>query len=180
LNAEGPAASAVGEGGRIQDHGVEFFATPGQPGKDSADILRPESVPGTTELISFVIFLSPLEGAGRGIDIQGFGSVSGGDRAKGAGMGEEVEQLLGSEGAKPNAVIPLIGEKTRGDSRGEVDSIHQSEFLGFSKSSPCLTILFQMISQVKSFLLYARMNIFFSIPFLLLFHGSSGEEYSLV
>jgi len=51
---------------------------------------------------------------------------------KGAGMGEEVEQLLGSERAKPNAVIPLIGEKTRSDSRREVDPIRQSKFPGFS------------------------------------------------
>jgi len=132
LNAEGSTASAVRESGRIQDHGVELFATPGQPGKDSADILRPKSVAWAAELISFVIFFSPLEGAGGGIDIQGFGSVGGGDCAKGAGMGEEVEQLLGSERAKPNAVIPLIGEKTQGDSGGEVDPIRQSEFPGFS------------------------------------------------
>jgi hypothetical protein len=89
-------------------------------------------VAGATELIPFVIFFSTLQRAGGGIDIQGFGSVGGRDRAKGAGMGEEVEQLLGSERAKPNAVIPLIGEKTRGDSRGEVDPIRQSELPGFS------------------------------------------------
>jgi hypothetical protein len=89
-------------------------------------------VAGTAELIPFVIFFSTLQRAGGGIDIQGFGSVGGRDRAKGAGMGEEVEQLLGSEGAKPNAVIPLIGEKTRGDSGGEVDPIRQSKFPGFS------------------------------------------------
>jgi hypothetical protein len=58
--------------------------------------------------------------------------VGRGDRAKGAGMSEQVEQFLGSEGAKPNAVISLIGEKTRGNSWGEVDSIRQSEFSGFS------------------------------------------------
>jgi hypothetical protein len=89
-------------------------------------------VAGAAELIPFVIFFSTLQRAGGGIDIQGFGSVGGGDRAKGAGMGEEVEQLLGAEGAKPIAVIPLIGEKTRGDSRSEVDSIRQSEFPGFT------------------------------------------------
>jgi hypothetical protein len=132
LNAEGSTAAAVGEGGRVQDHGVEFFATAGQPGKDSADILCPKPVAGAAKLIPFVIFFSTLQRAGGGIDIQGFSSVGGGDRAKSAGMGEEVKQLLGAERAKPNAVIPLIGEKTRGDSWGEVNSIRQSEFLGFS------------------------------------------------
>jgi hypothetical protein len=89
-------------------------------------------VAGAAELIPFVIFFSTLQRAGGGIDIEGLSSVGRGDRAKSAGMGEEVEQLLGSEGAKPNAVIPLIGEKTRGNSRGEVDSIRQSKFPGFS------------------------------------------------
>jgi hypothetical protein len=89
-------------------------------------------VAGSAELIPFVIFFSTLQRAGGGIDIQGFSSLGGGDCAKGAGMSEQVEQLLGAERAKPNAVISLIREKTRGDSWGEVDSIRQSEFSGFS------------------------------------------------
>ena len=78
MDAEGAATSPMGEGGGIENDGIEGFTPACQTGKDFADILRPKPVGGSAELISLVVTFAAGKGASGGVDVESFCSDRGG------------------------------------------------------------------------------------------------------
>jgi hypothetical protein len=78
MDAEGAATSPMGEGGGIENDGIESFAPACQAGEDFADILRPKPVRRSTELISLVVTFAAGKGASGGVDVEGFRTNGGG------------------------------------------------------------------------------------------------------
>jgi hypothetical protein len=78
MDAEGATPSPMGEGGGIENDGIESFAPACQAGEDFADILRPKPVRRSTELISLVVIFTAGQGAGGGVDVEGFRTNGGG------------------------------------------------------------------------------------------------------
>ena len=78
MDAEGAATSPMGEGGGIENDGIESFAPACQAGEDFADILRPKPVGESAELISLVVTFAAGQGASGGVDVEGFRTKGGG------------------------------------------------------------------------------------------------------
>jgi len=72
MYAEGAAPSPMGEGGGIENDGIEGFAPACQAGEDFAYILRPKTVGGSAQLISLVVTFAAGKGASGGVDVEGF------------------------------------------------------------------------------------------------------------
>ena len=131
IDAEGATAISVGEGGRIEDDGIELFLPAEQAREDAANVFCPEAVLGSAKIVPSIIFFTADETARRGVDVKGFGSDGGGNKAKGAGVGEKIEKFGRAESSKVGAIIPLIGEKAWGDAWGEVDVVGETELVRF-------------------------------------------------
>ena len=78
MDAKGAASSPMREGGWIENDGIEGFTPACQTGEDFADILRPKPVGGSAELISRVVIFTAGQGAGGGVDVEGFRANGGG------------------------------------------------------------------------------------------------------
>ena len=131
IDAEGAAAISVGEGGRIEDDGIELFLPAEQARKDAANVFCPEAVLGPTKIVPSIIFFAADETAGGGVDVEGFATDGGGNEAEGASVGEKIEKFARAESAEVGAIFSLIGEKAWGDAWGEVDVVSETEFVRF-------------------------------------------------
>ena len=131
INAEGAAAISVGESGRIEDDGVELFAAAEKAREDAADVFCPEAVLGPAKIVPSIIFFTADETAGGGVDVKGFGSDGGGNKAEGAGVGEKIEKFGRAENTEVGAIFSLIWEKAWRDAWGEVDIVGETEFVRF-------------------------------------------------
>ena len=127
LDAEGSPATAVGKRGWIENDRIKGFTPASQAGQDATDILRPEAVGGSAQLVQLVIFFSAGEGPGRGVDIQGLGPERAGANPEGTRVCEKVEEAVGADRFQVKTVFALIGKKSGGDSGGEVDFVAQSK-----------------------------------------------------
>ena len=131
INAESATAISVGEGRRIENDGIELFFAAEKSRENAANVFCPEAVLGPAKIVPSIIFFTADETAGGGVDVKGFGSDGGGNKAKGAGVGEKIEKFGRAESSKVGAIIPLIGEKAWGDAWGEVDIVGETEFVRF-------------------------------------------------
>ena len=131
IDAEGATAISVGEGGRIEDDGVELFAAAEKAREDAADVFCPEAMLGPAKIVPSIIFLAANETAGGGVDVKGFGTDGGGNEAEGAGVGEKIQKFCRAEGTEVGAIFSLIGEKAWRDTWGEVDVVSETEFVRF-------------------------------------------------
>ncbi len=131
IDAEGATAISVGEGGRIEDEGIELFLAAEKARKDAANVFCPEAVLGPTKIVPSIIFFAADETAGGGVDVKGFGTDGGGNEAEGAGVGEKIEKFGRAESSKVGAIFSLIGEKAWGDAWGEVDVVGETELVRF-------------------------------------------------
>ncbi len=131
INAEGATAISVGEGGRIEDEGIELFLAAEKARKDAANVFCPEAVLGPTKIVPSIIFFTADEAAEGGIDVKGFGTDGGGNEAEGAGVREKIEKFGRAESTEVGAIFSLIGEKAWGYAWGEVDVVGETEFVRF-------------------------------------------------
>ncbi len=79
INAEGATAISVGEGGRIENDGIELFLAAEKSRENAANVFCPEAVLGPTKIVPSIIFFAANETAGGGIDVKGFGTDGGGN-----------------------------------------------------------------------------------------------------
>ncbi len=131
IDAEGATAISVGEGGRIEDEGIELFLAAEKARKDAANVFCPEAVLGPTKIVPSIIFFAADETAGGGVDVKGFGTDGGGNEAEGAGVGEKIQKFGRAEGTEVGAIFSLIGEKAWGYAWGEVDVVGETELVRF-------------------------------------------------
>jgi hypothetical protein len=131
IDAEGATAISVGEGGRIENDGVELFFAAEQARKDAANVFYPEAVLGPAKIVPSIIFFTADKAAEGGVDVKGFGTDRGGNEAEGAGVGEKIEKFSRAESTEVGAIFSLIGKKAWGDAWGEVDVIGETEFVRF-------------------------------------------------
>ena len=131
INAESATAISVGEGRRIENDGIELFFAAEKSRENAANVFCPEAVLGPAKIVPSIIFFTADETAEGGVDVKGFGTDGGGNKAKGAGVGEKIEKFGRAESSKVGAIIPLIGEKAWGDAWGEVDIVGETEFVRF-------------------------------------------------
>ena len=131
INAEGTTAISVGEGGRIENNGIELFVAAEKSRKDAANVFCPEAVLGPAKIISSIIFFTADETAGGGVDVKGFGTDGGGNETEGAGVGEKIEKFGRAESTEVGAIFSLIGKKAWRDTWGEVDVVSETEFVRF-------------------------------------------------
>jgi len=132
INAKGATSISVGEGGRIENDGIELFLAAEKARKDAANVFCPEAVLWPAKIVPSIIFFTADETAGRGVDVKGFGSDGGGNEAKGAGVGEKIEKFGRAKSTEVGAIFPLIGEKAWGDAWGEIDVVGETEFVRFT------------------------------------------------
>ena len=131
INSEGAAAISVGEGGRIEDDGIELFLAAEQARKNATNVFCPEAVLGPAKIVPSIIFFATDETAGGGVDVKGFGTDGGGNEAEGAGVGEKIEKFGRAESTEVGAIFSLIGEKAWRDTWGEVDVVSETKFVRF-------------------------------------------------
>ena len=131
IDAEGATAISVGEGGRIENDGVELFFAAEQARKDAANVFCPEAVLGPAKIVPSIIFFAADKAAEGCVDVKGFGTDGGGNEAEGAGVGEKIEKFGRPESAEVGAIFSLIGKKAWGDAWGEVDVVGETEFVRF-------------------------------------------------
>jgi hypothetical protein len=79
INAKGATAISVGEGGRIENNGIELFVAAEESRKDAANVFCPEAVLGPAKIVSSIIFFTAGETARGGVDVKGFGTDGGGN-----------------------------------------------------------------------------------------------------
>ncbi len=79
IYAEGVTAISVGEGGRIENDGIELFLAAYKARKDAANVFCPKAVLGPAKIVPSIIFFAANETAGGGIDVKGFGTDGGGN-----------------------------------------------------------------------------------------------------
>ena len=121
----------MGEGGRIENNGIELFVAAEKSRKDAANVFCPEAVLGPAKIISSIIFFTADETAGGGVDVKGFGTDGGGNETEGAGVGEKIEKFGRAENTEVGAIFSLIGKKAWRDTWGEVDVVSETEFVRF-------------------------------------------------
>ena len=131
IDAEGATAISVGEGGRIENDGIELFLAAEKARKDAANVFCPEAVLGPAKIVPSIIFLTADETAEGGVDVKGFGTDGGGNKAEGAGVREKIEKFARAESAEVGTIFSLIGEKAWRDTWGEVDVVSETEFVRF-------------------------------------------------
>ena len=111
-----------GEGGRIQNDGVECFFASRKTGQKLHDVLREEAVVCQRQSIEFEIGFSSVQGFSGEVHGEGFCSCERGGDGERAGVCEGVEEAFCGMETEEAAVVALVEEKSHGVSGLEIDA----------------------------------------------------------
>jgi hypothetical protein len=122
LGSEAASLVSSGEGGRVQNNGVECFFASCETGKKLHDVLREEAVVWERQGVELEIGFSPVQRFFGEVHGEGFRAGERCGYGERAGVCEGVEETFCGMVAEEAAVVALVEEKSHGVSGLEIEA----------------------------------------------------------